>query len=157
LEFQSRHAQRTRKVTKNGLAWLNELETKLTDGFEDIKRDHRSPLQGSESRIPVSSTAHELLADVRIEGDSALRLYVPVSQQDYIFLWGNSHFEYCDVRRLVSEHAVQIDQGFIDALIQHGGTYQTGLFSILWSPYMAGRVLKDKTGAVKAICVINAP
>jgi hypothetical protein len=47
--------------------------------------------------------------------------------------------------------------GFIEALIQSGGDHQTSLYSILWSPYMAGRVIKDKTGAVKAICVINAP
>jgi len=58
---------------------------------------------------------------------------------------------------LVREHTVEIDQDFIDALIARGGTHQTRLYSILWSPYMAGRVLKDKAGNVKAICVINAP
>jgi hypothetical protein len=80
-----------------------------------------------------------------------------VNQDDYIFLWGNDRFEYCDVRRLARGQTEQIDQDFIDALIASGGTYQTRLYSVLWSPYMAGRVLKDKAGNVKAVCVINAP
>lgn len=153
------HAQRIRKAHQEiAFPWLDELEAKLTDEFIDgIKHDHAPAKAGSDSKIPVSTTAHALLADARVKGDNALRIYIPVNQQDYIFLWGNDRFEYCDIRRLAREHTEQMDQAFIDDLIEHGGTYQTGSISILWSPYMAGRVLKDKTGGTKAICVINAP
>ena len=138
--------------------WLDELDAKLSDDFiAEIKRDHATTKADSNSKIPVSAAAHALLADARIKDDNALRIYVPLNQDDYIFLWGNDRFEYCDIRRLVREHTEEIDQDFIDALIAHGGTYQTRLYAIFWSPYMAGRVMKNKAGAVKAICVINAP
>jgi hypothetical protein len=153
------HSQRIRNVRQAiAFPWLDELEVKLTDEFiEEVKRDHTPAKAGSNSKIPVSIAVHALLADARIKGDNALRIYVPVNRQDYIFLWVNDRFEYCDVRQLTTEHTVEMDQGFIDDLMEHGGTYQTGPISILWSPYMAGRVLKDKSGVVKAICVINAP
>jgi len=153
------HAQRIRKAhQETAFAWLDELEAKLTDDFiEEIKRDHTPAKADGNSKIPLSSAAHSVLTDPRIKGDNALRIYVPVNQGNYIFLWGNDHFQYCDIRQLVREHTEEIDKDFIDALIDHGSTHQNGLFSILWSPYMAGRVLKDKTGAVKAICVINEP
>ena len=139
-------------------AWLDELDAKLTDAFiAEIKRDHTPEKADGNSRIPISTAAHALLADARIKGDNALRIYVPLNQEDHIFLWVNDRFEYCDIRRLAREHTEQMDQSFIDALIARGGTHQTGLYSILWSPYIAGRVLKDKAGTVKAICVINAP
>ena len=140
------------------LPWLNELETRLSDAFvADLKRDHVSPKPALHEKIPVSAAAHTLLDDRRIKDGNSLRIYVPVSQTDYVFLWGNDHFEFCDIRELRRGATEEIDQGFIDALIAHGGTYQTGLYSILWSPHIAGRVIKDATGAVKAICVINSP
>lgn len=153
------HAQRTQRTHQEmAFAWLDDLEAKLTDGFiEEIKRDHTPSKADSNSKIPLSTAAHSVLTDARIKGDNELRIYVPVNEQDYIFLWGNDHIQYCDIRQLVRENTEEMDQGFIDTLIDHGGTYQTGLFSILWSPYMAGRVIKDKDGRVKAICVINAP
>jgi hypothetical protein len=153
------YAERVRKPHETmAFNWLNELETKLTDAFvEEIKRDHTSNKADEQSRIPISAAAYALLADGRIKGENALRIYVPLNQNDYIFLWGNERFQYCNIRRLVGEGTVQMDQGFIDALIESDGTHQTGLYSVLWSPYMAGRVLKDRAGKVKAICVINAP
>ncbi|HEX7860894.1 MAG TPA: hypothetical protein VF773_11240 [Verrucomicrobiae bacterium] len=138
--------------------WLSELETKLTDAFvEEIKRDHKPNKADQQSRIPISRAAHALLTDERIKGENALRIYIPLNQDDYLFLWGNDRFQYCDIRRLVSDHTEQIDQGFINALLESDGTHQTGLYSALWKPYMAGRVVKDATGRVKAVCVINAP
>lgn len=153
------HAHRIQKTHQDmAFAWLDELETKLTDDvIETIRRDHTPARADSDSKIPLSAIAHAILTDPRIKGDNELRIFVPVNQTDYIFLEGNDRFQYCDIRQLVHDHTEQIDQDFIDALIDHGGTYQTGLLSVLWSPYMAGRVLKDRTGAVKAICVINAP
>lgn len=153
------HAQRTQKTHQEmAFAWLDELEAKLTDDFvKEIKRDHSPAKADRDSKIPVSAAMRAVLTDPRIKGDVQLRIYVPVNEREFIFLSGNNRFQYCDIRQMVHEHVEQIDQGFIDALIAHGGTYQTGLFAILWTPYMAGRVLKDKDGAVKAICVINAP
>lgn len=153
------HAQRIRKAhERSAFKWLDELETKLNDSFiEEIKRDHQAEKANSESRIPISAAAHSLLSDARIKGDNAIRIYVPLNNGDYIFLWGNDRFEYCDIRKMVRKGMEEINQEFIDTLIASGGTHQTGFYSILWSPYMAGRVLKDKVGTVKAICVINAP
>src|SRR5436190_546712 len=74
-------------------------------------RNHRT------FRIPISAAVHALLDDARIKGDRALRIYIPLNQNDYIFLWGNDHFSYCDIRRLVREDTEEIDQGFIEALI----------------------------------------
>jgi len=108
-------------------AWLDDLEAKLTDGFiGEIKRDHTPANADRNSKIPVSAAAHVLLADKGTKGDNGLRIYVPVNQQDYIFLWGNDRFEYCDVRSLARADTEEIDQDFIDALIAHGGTYQIG-------------------------------
>jgi hypothetical protein len=153
------HAKQIRNPRQAmAITWLNELETKLTDAFvEEIKRDHTSNKATTDSAIPISSAAHALLTDERIKRGNSLRIYVPVNETDYIFLWGNDRFQYCDIRRLAREHTVQMDQEFIDALIASDGTHQTRLYSVLWSPYMAGRVLKDRVGKVKAICVINAP
>ncbi|MGZ8900930.1 MAG: hypothetical protein ACXW3Z_12615 [Limisphaerales bacterium] len=153
------YADRVRKPRQTMVFnWLKELETRLTDAFvEDIKRDHAFSKADKDSRIPISRAAHALLSDERIKGDNALRIFVPLTENDYIFLWGNDRFKYCDIRPLAREHTEQIDQGFIDALIASDGTHQTRLYSALWSPYMAGRVLKDHAGKVKAICVINAP
>lgn len=152
-------ARQTRQVhQKAAFAWLDDLEAKLTDEFvEQIRRDHIPTKADNNEKIPVSALAHTVLTDARIKGDKDVRIFVPVNQQDYIFLWGNDRFQYCDIRNLIRGQTEQIDQDFIDALIERGGTHQTRLFSILWSPYMAGRVLRDKAGAIKAICVINAP
>src|SRR5688572_12320136 len=97
------YAERVRKPHETmAFNWLNELETKLTDAFvEEIKRDHTSNKADEQSRIPISAAAHALLADGRIKGENALRIYVPLNQNDYIFLWGNERFQYCNIRRLV--------------------------------------------------------
>lgn len=153
------YADRIRKPRETmAFNWLNELETKLTDAFiEEIKRDHTPNKADHESRIPMSAAAQALFADQRINSENALRIYVPLNHNDYIFLWGNEHFEYCNIRQLTREHTEQIDQDFIDELIARDGTHQTGLYSVLWSPYVAGRVLKDQTGKIRAVCVINSP
>jgi hypothetical protein len=153
------YAQRVRTPHETmAVAWLNELENRLTDAFvAEIKRDHTSDKADKQSRIPISAAAQALLNDARIKGDNTLRIYIPLNQNDYLFLSGNTRFLYCDIRRLAREDTEEIDQDFIDALIASDGTHQTRLYSVLWSPYMAGRVLKDQAGKVKAICVINAP
>jgi 4-amino-4-deoxy-L-arabinose transferase-like glycosyltransferase len=153
------YAKHIRKAHQNmAFAWLDELEAKLTDDFiVGIKRGHAPSTLRGDSKMPISPAAQALLVDARIKGDNALRIYVPVNHDDFIFLWGNNHFQYCDVRNLARGQTEQIDQDFIDALIANGGTHQTRLYSGLWSPYMTGRVLKDKIGNVKAICLINAP
>lgn len=152
----AKHTQKTHQDM--AFAWLDELEAKLTEDFvAEIKRDHPPSTPRGDSGIPISGTAKTLLMDTRIKGDNELRIFVPVNQDDYIFLWGNDRFQYCDIRNFGRGQTEQIDQDFIDALIANGGTYQTRLYSVLWSPYMAGRVLKDKAGNVRAICVINAP
>jgi 4-amino-4-deoxy-L-arabinose transferase-like glycosyltransferase len=153
------YAKHTRRTHQDmSFAWLDELEAKLTDDFIGrIKRDHTPSTLRDDSKMPVSPAAHALLVDARIKGENELRIYVPVNQDGYIFLWGNDRFQYCDVCSLARGQTEQIDQDFIGALIANGGTHQTRLYSVLWSPYMAGRVLKDRAGNVKAICVINAP
>jgi hypothetical protein len=79
------HAQRTRKTHQEmAFAWLDELDAKLTDGFiAEIKGDPTPTKADSNSRIPVSAEAHSLLADARIKGDNAIRIYVPLNQDDY--------------------------------------------------------------------------
>jgi hypothetical protein len=152
-------AQRTQKAHQEmAFAWLDELEAKLTDDFvSEIKRDHLPAKADRDSKIPISAAMRAVLTDPRIEGDVELRIYVPLNEREFIFLWGNDRFQYCDIRQMVHDGVEESDQRFIDALIAHGGTCQTGLFCVLWTPYMAGRVLKDKDGVVKAICVHNAP
>ncbi len=149
------HAQRTQRIHQQmAYAWLDDLEAKLTDAFiEEIKRNH-IPSKDVRSKIPLSEPAHSLLTDTRIKDANGLRIFVPVSPHGYyLFLWGNGRFQYCDTRQIIN----QIDQHFIDTLIDRGGTHQTGLLSVLWSPYMAGRVIKNQDGTVKAICVLNVP
>jgi len=100
------------------LTWLDDLEDKLTDGFvADLKRDHISAKADADSRVPISTAAHALLADLRAKGDNSLRIFFPVNQTDYLFLWGNDRFKYCDVRKLVREQTEQMDQNFIDVLV----------------------------------------
>ena len=148
------HGTRERLV----IPWLDELETKLSEPFvAEIRREHTSakPIQNVETPMPAA--AHALFDDPRIKEGNSLRIFIPVSQTDYLFLWGNERFEYCDIRNLPPGGNEQIDQAFIDALIAHGGTYQTGLYPILWSPHLAGRVIKNAVGRVQAICVIDSP
>ena len=153
------HAHRLHKAREQpAIQWLDELQAELTDGFVgDLKRDHAQEKADGNGRIPISATAQKLFDDPRIKAGYSLRFFVPVNQPKHLFLWGNDHFDYCDIRELGREYSYQIDQDFIDDLIASGGTHQTGLYSILWSPYLAGRVIKDTAGQVKAICVINAP
>ncbi len=152
-------AQRTQKTHQEmAFAWLDELEAKLTDDFvSEIKRDHSPAKADRDSKIPISAAMRAVLTDPRIEGDVELRIYVPLNEREFIFLWGNDRFQYCDIRQMVHDGVEESDQRFIDALIAHGETYQTGVCAVLWTPYMAGRVLKDRDGVVKAICVLNAP
>src|SRR5213082_914172 len=102
------------------LPWLNELEARLSDAFvADLKRDHVSPNPARHEKIPVSASAHTLLDDPRIKDGNSLRIYVLVSQTDYLFFWGNDHFEFCDIRELRRGATEEIDQDFIDGLIAH--------------------------------------
>ncbi|MEO7675503.1 MAG: hypothetical protein ABIV39_01925 [Verrucomicrobiota bacterium] len=106
------HIRRIRKAhERSAFKWLDELETKLNESFiEEIKRDHQAERANSESRIPISAAAHSLLTDARIKGDNAIRIYVPLNHGDYIFLWGNDRFEYCDIRKLVRAGTEEINQ-----------------------------------------------
>lgn len=135
------------------LPWLNELETKLSDPFvAELKRDHVQPGTAEYSKIALSQKASALFDDPRIKAGYSVRLFVPVTETNYLFLWGNGTFQYCDVRPLGS----QIDQEFIDELCVQGGTRETSFYSVLWSPYRAGRLLKDANGKTKAICLISS-
>jgi hypothetical protein len=100
-----------------------------------------------------------VMGGARVARGNSLRIYVPVTERDYLFLWSNNSFDYCDVRPLGASdrETVEIDQDFIDALRKHEPTHESGLYSILWSPYLAGRVLRSRAGEVKAICVIKSP
>ncbi len=153
------HASQLRKPHEQAaMKWLDDLETKLTDAFvADLKRDHAPARIEPDSKVPISENAHALLADARIKAGNWLRIYIPLERSEYLFIQANSHFEYGDIRRLRGDHTEEIDQRFIDTVISRNGTHQTGLYSILWSDYKAGRVLKDKRGDVKAICIINMP
>jgi hypothetical protein len=135
------------------MPWLDELETKLSDSFvAELKRDHITPGMAEHSKIALSDKSRALFDDSRIKAGHSLRLFVPATEGVYLFLWGNNVFQYCDLRPLQS----QIDQAFIDKLLARGGTHATPFYSVLWSPYQAGRVLKDANGNTKAICVISS-
>jgi hypothetical protein len=127
------YAKHIRNAHQNmAFAWLDELEAKLTDDFiVGIKHDQEPSTLPGDSKMPISPAAQALLVDARIKDDNALRIFVPVNQNDYIFLWGNDRFQYCDVRSLARGQTEQIDQDFIDALIANGGTHQTKLYSVL--------------------------
>jgi hypothetical protein len=153
------HARRLRQPRQAvAMKWLDDIESSLSD---DIFRALRSSVPSREQyqRMAVPQPARTLMTDSRIGLGNSLRIYVPVTNGEYLFLWANNSFDYCDIRPLKnSPHGtVEIDQGFIDTLRERQGTCQSGLYSALWSPYLAGRVLKTQSGEVKAICVIKCP
>jgi hypothetical protein len=143
------------RKTKQAIVYplLDEVEAALTDDFvAGLKRDHTS---STLEKIPLSPSAQRLLQ--KIKSGNTLRIFIPVNRHDHLFLMGDHDSQYCNIRRIARGQTEQMDQGFLDALMADGGTRQSGLFAMYWSPYIAGRVLKDETGDVKAIYVINGP
>jgi hypothetical protein len=137
--------------------WLGELETRLTHAFvAELKRDHDASQQAEHDRIPLSDAARALLDDPRVKDGNQLRIFVPLQDSDFLYIWANDRFDYCDIRRLRRDGAEQMDQRFIDALLEGDGFHQTGLWSALWSRHLAGRVFKDEHGQMKAFGVITS-
>jgi len=156
LTIHARHLRQPRQTLV--IKWLDDIETSLSDEIvRELKNGATASAQFDKMAVPDSARA--LLGDSRIALGNSLRIYIPVTNGGHLFLWANKSFDYCDVRPLKnSQHGtVEMDQDFIDALREHQGTYETGLYSALWSPYLAGRVLKTTSGEVKAICVIKCP
>ena len=156
LTIHARHLRQPRQAIV--LKWLDDIESSLSD---DIVRELKKSASSRHEyeKMPIPQLVRALLEDSRIRLGNSLRIYVPVDDKDYLFLWANKSFGYCDVRPLNNSPygTVEIDQGFIDSLRQHQGTYESSLYSIIWSPYLAGRVLKSRSGEVKAICLIKSP
>jgi hypothetical protein len=153
------HARRLHQPRQAlAMKWLDDIEASLSDQTVNELKDG-AIYWGTFNKMPVPERAHALLGDPRIGPGSSLRIYIPLADGRYLFLWSNSSFDYCDVRPLgnARRETVEMDQNFIDALCEHQGTYGTGAYSGLWGPYLAGRVLKTGSGEVKAICVIKSP
>jgi hypothetical protein len=135
------------------LPWLDQLEHDLRD---DVVADLKARLPQAPHRyqqFPIPPAIESLLGDARVQAGNQVRIYVPLDGTNYLFLTGN----YCDVRPLATPESGELDQEFIQDLLRRGGTMQTGMYAALRAPYIAGRVLKDAQGAVKAVCVINSP
>jgi len=153
------HARQIRQPRQTlAMKWLNDIEILLSD---EIVRDLKICAIDNPpyEKMAIPASARELLNDSRIALGNSLRVYVPLTNGEYLFLWANDHFNYCDVRPLNNSQygTVEMDQDFIDGLREHEGTFETGLYSVLWSPYLGGRVIKTKSGDIKAICVIKSP
>lgn len=135
--------------------WLDDLESRLDDAYlERLRREQG--VAPNRSRIPLSDAARALFEDGRLTQKNSLRIFIPLNDSNYLFLNGNASFQYCDVRTFRGDGTEQMDQSFIDKLLARGGTAQTGRVAALRKRYLAGRVLKDDRGAVKAICIINS-
>jgi hypothetical protein len=136
--------------------WLAELETRLTDDCViHLIRQHDLPDDGG--RIELSEDVLALFADPRIEEGDSIRLFVPVDENEFLLLWANKEFTYGDIRPLRSDHGgEQMDQRFIDALLERGNFHQTGMWSALFSRHLAGDVFKDQRGMMKAFAVIES-
>lgn len=145
----SRHIRKTQQETVYPL--LDKVEAALTDEFiAGLKRDH---MISSLEKISLSPSAQSLFTGIK--DGSSLRIFIPVNDREHLFLYGSDDSQYCDIRSIARGQTEQVDQDFIDALISNGGTRQSGLLAVHAPPYIAGRVLKNDAGDVKAICVIN--
>jgi hypothetical protein len=130
---------------------LDQVEAALTDGFiAGLKRDH---IITGPRGISPSPSAERLLTGIK--DGSSLRIFIPVNDGEHLSLFGNADSQYCDIRSIARGRTEQVDQGFIDALISNGGTRQSCLLAVYVTPYIAGRVLEDASGKLKALCVIS--
>ena len=136
---------------------LDEVEAQLTDGIIAQLKAHPSPQPASFEKLAIPTAAEPLLRDPRIAAGIAIRIYVPLDRSEYLFITANQHFRYCDVRPLGTPHFEEINMQFIERLLARGGTLKTGFYSVLWSPYMAGRLLTNASGSRKAICLVDTP
>jgi hypothetical protein len=137
------------------IRWLDEVEARLSDEVVATLKAHAGEHGERYVKLPIPAAADALLKDPRISAGNSLRIYVPLGSTDYLFLWANDAFSYCDVRPLSTADGQDIDLPFIDSLLARGGTQQTGFYSVLLSPYIAGRLLKNASGSPKAICVVD--
>src|SRR5690606_19825016 len=108
--------------------WLSELESQLTVTFvTELKRDHAASQSAEHGKIPLSDAARALLDDPRIKAGNQLRIFFPLPESDFLYISANERFEYCDIRHLRRDGVEQMDQRFIDALLEDEGFHQTGL------------------------------
>jgi hypothetical protein len=135
---------------------LDAVEAGLTQVvLAELRQTAAQP--GNGRQLPIPGSAAELLRSV-VSPTNDVRLYLPLTNGFYLYLWADAAGrDYCDVRRMKDEHTEQLDQGFIDAVLAAGGTHETWLYGLLWSPYMAGRVIKDTRGEITAIAILGPP
>lgn len=136
---------------------LDALEAGLTENVLAGLKQATLTAAAKEGRpLPMPESASALLRDTAVSPTNDVRVYVPLADDQYHFLWVDATGpHYSDVRRMRGDHTVEIHQAFIDAVMDSGGTHETGLYAMLWSPYLAGRVLKNTNGHVKAICILS--
>src|SRR5690348_10274942 len=86
LTIHARHLRQPRQAI--AVKWLDDIESSLSD---DIVRELKKSASSSREyeKMPIPELVRALLEDSRIRLGNSLRIYVPVNDQDYLFLWAN--------------------------------------------------------------------
>lgn len=144
------YAQRVRADLRGpAVRWLDGVESELSgEHFQQIKKVLMERPSGSGNLPPAVG---ELFRNEENTRGFYQRIFIPIREDAYLFVVPG----YADIRSLRPGLTEQINQTFIDRLIETGKDGETGLFSALWSPYVAGRAVKNPDGSLKALCVVE--
>ena len=157
-----------RAITKDAYDVIGAARLNLNaEALQRIRTDPALP--GAESYVnfvkegglrPETMVLIKKIMDSRVKGQAVLHVLIP-SGDRYLFIWGNDHFNYIDLRKLDNI----IDYEFIQTAISSKESYRTPFWLYILNTtiilkfegnsYIAVEVILDRQGEILSVIIVK--